>query len=384
MFGSFTANLELRQENSMELIFFNYRHFRILITGLILIGVLVQLTIDDNSKSSIDDNTISSVTIAAQSEGSLFIPTISVSPYGQCSTQKWAYLDIITSPRLYPWEHSSDAASKHSRIKSDHDQPPLETPEALEPPASSQPVAIQHIDLFDVAVDFLERLKSKRKLSQIDANLPDDSQHLGFVGTLTFTDNILKRLPTYRSLFEKIGSEHNLDWRLLAAMAYQESLWNDKAVSPTGVKGLMMLTRTTAKELGIKNRLDPEQSARGGARYFNHIKRRLPKKITGEDRLCMALASYNVGYGHLQDARILTRKLGGNPNKWADVKKRLPLLSKRKWYRKTKYGYARGHEPVRYVRNIQTYYNLLVWFTREEKSTKLAKSDVSERSSSTL
>ena len=152
-----------------------------------------------------------------------------------------------------------------------------------------------------------------------------------------------------------------MDWRFLAAISYQESYWNPKAKSPTGVRGMMMLTLPTAKELGVANRLDPLQSLRGGARYYKKLYARLPGGIEAPDRAWFALAAYNIGLGHLEDARVITEKRGGNPNLWKDVKESLPLLRQRKWYKQTRYGYARGDEPVRYVENIRSYYSLLTW-----------------------
>ena len=122
-----------------------------------------------------------------------------------------------------------------------------------------------------------------------------------------------------------------------------------------------MLTRLTAKEVGISNRLDPEQSISGGSSYFKSIYQRLPERIQDPDRIWLALAAYNVGFGHLEDARVLTQRQGGNPDIWIDVKERLPLLQKRKYYKQTKYGYARGYEPVVYVQNIRRYYDVLNW-----------------------
>lgn len=121
-----------------------------------------------------------------------------------------------------------------------------------------------------------------------------------------------------------------------------------------------MLTKATASELGIKDRRDPMESVRGGARYYKILKRKLPTRITEPDRTWMALAAYNVGFGHLEDARILTQKLGNDPDRWVDVKKHLVLLNQPKWYRQTKRGHARGHEPVKFVRNIRNYFSLLV------------------------
>jgi membrane-bound lytic murein transglycosylase F len=121
----------------------------------------------------------------------------------------------------------------------------------------------------------------------------------------------------------------------------------------------MMLTRNTASHVGISNRLNPEQSIKGGARYFREVRGMIPDDVKEPDRTWFALASYNVGYGHLEDARRLTESGGRDPDRWMDVKEFLPLLSQKKWYSKTRYGYARGHEPVLYVQNIRRYYDVL-------------------------
>ena len=124
---------------------------------------------------------------------------------------------------------------------------------------------------------------------------------------------------------------------------------------------MMMLTERTARALGVDNRLDVVQSLRGGARYLKKIKRRLPKKILEPDRTWMALAAYNIGLAHLEDARILTERQGGDPNLWQDVMERLPLLQKTQYYKNTRYGYARGREAVTLVQNIRHYYSVLAW-----------------------
>ena len=126
-----------------------------------------------------------------------------------------------------------------------------------------------------------------------------------------------------------------------------------------------MLTRDTAKQLGVEQRTNAEQSILGGARYVRLVEKKIPDRIKEPDRLWLALAGYNVGFGHLEDARILTQRQGGDPDKWVDVKQRLPLLSKKKWYKTLRHGYARGHEPVDYVDNVRSYYDLLVWLFPE-------------------
>ena len=180
-------------------------------------------------------------------------------------------------------------------------------------------------------------------------------------GALTFAKRIKTRLPRWKPLLKKAGKIYDIDWRLLAAISYQESHWNPLARSYTGVKGLMMLTKGTAKDMGISDRVDPSQSIHGGAKYFKYMLTRLPKDITYPDRLWLALAAYNVGFGHLEDARVLTEKQGGDPDKWLDIRQRLPLLAKRKYHRNTKHGYARGWEPVKYVQHIRSFYSILIW-----------------------
>ena len=183
-----------------------------------------------------------------------------------------------------------------------------------------------------------------------------------YVDTRKFINRIEERLPKYRPIFEKVAGEFGFSWTVLAAISYQESHWNPRAKSPTGVRGMMMLSLPTAKEVGVDNRLDPEQSVRGGMTYFMQMFSRLPASIPVPDRYWIALAAYNVGYGHVLDARGLARRLGKNPDLWVDFSEVLPLLSQREYYSTLKYGYARGYEPVLYVDRIRGYEDIL---TRE-------------------
>jgi len=178
---------------------------------------------------------------------------------------------------------------------------------------------------------------------------------------LAFVKRIEKRLPKWVDFFKASADKHKLDWLFLAAVSYQESLWNENAKSYTGVRGLMMLTNQTARGLGIEDRTDPQQSIEGGARYFINMRKRIPDGVQEPDRTWMALAAYNVGLGHLEDARVLTQRDGKDPNLWGDVKQYLPLLAKPKYYRTTRHGYARGWEPVTYVKRIRNYHNILIW-----------------------
>jgi membrane-bound lytic murein transglycosylase F len=173
-------------------------------------------------------------------------------------------------------------------------------------------------------------------------------------------DAVRTRLPDYRSLFHEAQELSGLDWRFVAALAFQESHWDPLATSPTGVRGMMMLTSTTADRLGVKDRLDPRQSILAGAKYFVDLRNSLPARIAEPDRTWMALAAYNQGLGHLEDGRVLTQRMGFNPDIWIDVKKALPLIARSDYYVTLKHGFARGGEAVALTENVRTYYDILM------------------------
>jgi membrane-bound lytic murein transglycosylase F len=224
--------------------------------------------------------------------------------------------------------------------------------------------------LYFAARDFLVQAKENGVMQQVRERYYGTVKQLNYVGTQIYMKHILERLPEFREAFESAGETYAIDWRLLAAIGYQESQWVPEAKSPTGVRGLMMLTQRTAKQVGVSNRVDPLQSIDGGSKYFALLKEKIPERITEPDRTWMAMASYNIGFGHLEDARKLTQTQGGDPDKWIDVIERLPLLMRKKWYKKTRYGYARGSEAAKYVQNIRNYYDILIWMTDKEKTIK--------------
>ncbi len=214
-------------------------------------------------------------------------------------------------------------------------------------------------------VEFFGQVHHDGTLLALDDKYYGHIEQFNYVETRTFIKAVETKLPKYQPIFEKYGQE--IDWRLLAAISYQESHWRPHARSHTGVRGMMMLTLATAKQMGIKSRLDAEQSIRGGSKYFKRMIAKMPDRIQNPDRVWFALASYNVGFGHLNDARIITQQQGGDPDRWVEVKTRLPLLQQKKYYKNTKYGYARGKEPVHYVENIRRYYDTLTWLDVKSK-----------------
>ena len=184
-------------------------------------------------------------------------------------------------------------------------------------------------------------------------------QAFDYVDLARYRRRIRTRLPNYRPYFEKAAERYGLDWKLVAAQAYQESHWDADATSYTGVRGIMMLTQETAATMAIEDRTDPESSIFAGTHYLARLHQRLSRTIPEPDRTFMALAAYNLGFGHLTDARILAKRLGKSDRSWHSVRSVLPLLQQKKYYTTLTHRYARGKEAVIYVDRIRTYYNML-------------------------
>lgn len=188
-------------------------------------------------------------------------------------------------------------------------------------------------------------------------------EHAGEVQRIdagVFQDRIKSVLPGYRKLFFEAQEAFGIEWRLLAAVAYQESQWEPLATSESGVRGFMQLTEETARHLGVSDRLDPRASTLGAARYLRDLKARLPERIPEPDRTWLALAAFNIGHGHLEDARVLAQRQKLDPDQWQDVKQALPLLALPEHYEKAKLGYARGGMPVAFVDRVRGYYDILL------------------------
>lgn len=205
---------------------------------------------------------------------------------------------------------------------------------------------------------FLAKIKENGKYDEIYERYYGNVHIFDYVDLMKFHRRLESRFPKYKGIIKDQAEIHDFDWRLITAMIYQESHFNPRAVSFTDVKGLMQVTLTTAREMGINNRLDPEQSVRAGVSYLRKLYQRWDE-IDDRDRLLYALASYNIGYGHVKDACKIAERQGLPPDSWDSLEETLPLLRIKKHYKNTTYGYARGTEPVRYVNRIMNYYDIL-------------------------
>jgi len=223
--------------------------------------------------------------------------------------------------------------------------------------------------LREKANHFFKRIQEDGRLHNLLDRYYGHTERLNPIDITTFLKRSQTILPQYVRLFKQAQELTNIDWRMLAAISYQESHWDRFNTSPTNVRGMMMLTEDTADRLGVTDRLDARQSIMGGARYIVLLKDMLPQRIQEPDRTWMALAAYNIGYAHLEDARVLAQRMKLNPDSWVDLKKTLPLLNKAEYYSTLKYGFARGGAPVVFVESIRTYHKVLEKY--EQKHTPL-------------
>ena len=214
--------------------------------------------------------------------------------------------------------------------------------------------------------NFFTDMLKKNKLKYIKQNnLNADTKH-SFVGSKNFIKDLTNIFPLYEFYFKSYSKKYNHDWRLLASIGYQESRWNKDAVSYTGVKGIMMLTKNTSIDMKIRDRTDPKESIYGGAKYLRKMLDKVPNQINQEDKIWYAIAAYNIGFGHVIDAIDMAKRDNKIISDWKSLKPYLLKLSQSKYYKKTKYGYARGWETVKYVQNIRQYYDILVFLDSQD------------------
>ena len=221
--------------------------------------------------------------------------------------------------------------------------------------------------LFRQIQQYFVQIKHDGRLKQIIDHYYGQTDRLEDADVAGILDKIQTVMPKYRQMFYAAQAATGLDWRLIAAISYQESHWDPYATSATGVRGLMMMTTDTADKMGVEDRLDPRQSIMGGAKYLALLIDQLPLQIEEPDRTWMALAAYNQGQGHLEDARVLAQRHKLNPSAWCDVKQAMPLLASSRHYTALKHGFCRGGEAVVFVENIRTYYDILVKYEKPYK-----------------
>lgn len=274
------------------------------------------------------------------------------------------HLDLLTMLQNKDVELALIPADLFDRIASYH--PELNIAFAIDEQTPANWYTLDQEDTsLGLAIDEWLTLENTQSLiAQLNDRSYPNHNPLNFIETHAFRRALENRYEPLNPYFIEAGIEVGLDHHILAAVGYQESHWDTEAVSNTGVRGIMMLTQDTANELGVSDRTDPKESILGGAKYLLKMEEKIPDRIPEPDRLWFAMAGYNVGFGHLEDARILTQKAGKNADKWEDVAKYLPQLEDPVIAKETRYGQARGSEPVKYVSNIKKYAEIIETFRR--------------------
>ncbi|MEI8363436.1 MAG: membrane-bound lytic murein transglycosylase MltF [Betaproteobacteria bacterium] len=220
-------------------------------------------------------------------------------------------------------------------------------------PKNADPTLVKKVN------EFFDKIHKDGTLRNLMDRYYGNSKRLNTLDISNFLKLTNSLLPKYKNLFKQAQEITGIDWRLLAAVSYRESHWDTFSTSPTNVRGLMMLTEGTADLMGVTDRLDPKQSIPAGAKYIVKMIETIPERIAEPDRTYMALAAYNIGYAHVEDARVLAKRLKLNPDSWADVKKTLVMLNNPEYYVDAKYGYASGGAPVIFVESIRSYQRIL-------------------------
>ncbi|WP_345552317.1 transporter substrate-binding domain-containing protein [Microbulbifer aestuariivivens] len=176
------------------------------------------------------------------------------------------------------------------------------------------------------------------------------------------------KLSPYDPIVKEYAAKMNRDWRMIVAQMYQESRFDPKARSFAGARGLMQVLPRTARQMGITDLYQPENNIRAGISYLQWLEDRFPKRLEFDERIYFTLAAYNAGHGHVRDARKLAQSLGKDPDRWfGNVEEAMLLLSKPEYYRKARFGYVRGREPVNYVREIRNRYLGYLSVARKER-----------------
>ena len=209
---------------------------------------------------------------------------------------------------------------------------------------------------------FIAAARADGTLARLQDRYFGHIKRINSAGIARFIDDAKTRLPQWRRHFHAAQDLTGIDWRLIAALAYQESKWDPLATSYTNVRGMMMLTEDTADYLRVKNRLDAGESIRAGARYLAELVEQVPVTAGYPDRLWLALSAYNLGMGHFRGARAMAAKFKRDPDVWYEMKQVLPQLARPEVYARLKSGPARGGEAVIMVENIRSYYDVLCRF----------------------
>ena len=205
---------------------------------------------------------------------------------------------------------------------------------------------------------FFKDLKESGRYDEIYNKYYGDTEDFDYIDLAAFHRRMKTRLSRYSPFIKAAAKKHGFDWRMIVAQIYQESHLNPWAKSRAGSRGLMQQLPRTARSLGVRDNYNPVENINAGVQHLKNLYEYYDG-VASEDRLLISLAAYNIGQGHIADAQRLAVRLKLDPKRWASLTKALPMLRYKKYYKKSKYGYCRGTEPIKYTKQIMVYYDLL-------------------------
>lgn len=206
---------------------------------------------------------------------------------------------------------------------------------------------------------FQEAARNNEIMRILDLSRSHLTQSMAKLEVYRFLQSSREEMNSYIVDFQNAGMKFAIPWRLLAALSYQESRWDELAVSHRGAKGLMQITDSTAEHLGLDDALNAQDSIFAAAKYLRMLIDEFPRSIPLNDRFALALAAYNMGIGHLADAQRFAEIKGLNPYSWQDLKLCLPYLADSNYSEIFQYGYANTKETIHFVDRVFNFQKLL-------------------------
>lgn len=210
-------------------------------------------------------------------------------------------------------------------------------------------------ELLAAVNQWMSRIKSDGRLATIQAKYYRNPRFFAERVDSEYSSRAGGKLSVFDEKIQKAAASIGWDWRLLAALIYQESRFNPAARSWAGATGLMQLMPATGRAYGAVNALDPDQNLRAGVAFLKYLEKRFEAVPDKDERLKFVLASYNAGAGHVDDARLLAERFGRDPDRWENHSDEMILkLADPRYYNNygVRSGYCRGEEPYNYVREI--------------------------------
>jgi membrane-bound lytic murein transglycosylase MltF len=202
------------------------------------------------------------------------------------------------------------------------------------------------------AAEAQERIWSVRtdgwvlRVDGADVVLPTVTEHIATLPKLVPHE---PRLSPFDHVIKRHAAANGFDWRLIAAVIFEESRFRPNSRSPKGAFGLMQVRDIAADAVGEHRFRLPEDNIRTGVRYLAQLEQMFGD-VRPRDRRRFVLAAYNMGPGHVTDAQALARRLGYDALRWeGGLRETLPLLEEPRYYDTLPLGYAQGRNVVRYV-----------------------------------